>query len=221
MRFSKYRHVVPTRFSKYHQVAQALETPFVSIATSLKRLSVSTAMPLTLLLVLGNSLNQIQRTRRLVSCVLRNDIIPVVMGAHPDDYTAVLPPNSFIHVDHFASPKELATHLRTVAANRTLYNSFFAWRGHGQFINTRFWCRLCAMVHGTRHTRSYYSDLNRWFSGASVCQHAGRSGWATWRKQPRQLAFLPSTYTAHAAAGDDDDDDANNHAASNMTVGSE
>ena len=41
----------------------------------------------------------------------RNSVLPIVMGARKEEYEAVAPYNSFIHVDQFKSPKELATYL--------------------------------------------------------------------------------------------------------------
>ena len=71
----------------------------------------------------------------------RNDVVPVVMGAHPDDYRAVAPPSSYIHVDDFETPEHLAKFLLYVAKHDDLYNSYFRWRGTGEFVNTKFWCR--------------------------------------------------------------------------------
>ena len=34
--------------------------------------------------------------------------------------------------------------------NDTLYNSYFEWKGTGEMINTKFFCRLCALLHDPR-----------------------------------------------------------------------
>ena len=69
------------------------------------------------------------------------------MGAHPDDYRAVAPPHSYIHVDDFESPRHLADYLKLLDQNDTLYNEYFAWKGSGSFINTKFWCRfVCGAI---------------------------------------------------------------------------
>ena len=47
------------------------------------------------------------------------------MGARVEDYKAVAPKNSFLHVDNFASPKELAEHLKLLDQNSALYNRHF------------------------------------------------------------------------------------------------
>lgn len=69
------------------------------------------------------------------------------MGAHPQDYHAMCPENSYIHIEDFANPKELANYMNHLSKNPPAYNSYFLWKGTGTFLNTRFFCRLCAMVH--------------------------------------------------------------------------
>ena len=55
----------------------------------------------------------------------RNDVLPVVMGARPEDYAAVAPPGSYIHVDDFPSPRHLAEYLHTLDAEDDKYNEYF------------------------------------------------------------------------------------------------
>ena len=66
------------------------------------------------------------------------------MGAPRLDYEAVAPYKSFIHVADFDSPKELAKHLHHLDQSDKEYNSYFRWKGTGELIDTRFYCRLCA-----------------------------------------------------------------------------
>ncbi|PIO75220.1 fucosyl transferase, partial [Teladorsagia circumcincta] len=58
---------------------------------------------------------------------LRNDAIPIVMGAPKADYIKVAPPNSFIHVDDY-TPEQLSRYLLYLDRNRTAYNEYFAWK---------------------------------------------------------------------------------------------
>ncbi|ODM88821.1 Glycoprotein 3-alpha-L-fucosyltransferase A [Orchesella cincta] len=71
----------------------------------------------------------------------------IVLGAHPEDYKAICPENSYIHVEDFQNPEELANYMKQLADNHTAYNSYFRWKDTGQFINTNFFCRVCTMVH--------------------------------------------------------------------------
>lgn len=90
------------------------------------------------------------------------------MGAHPDDYEKVAPYKSYIHVDHYSSPKELAEYLHELDKNDTLYNSYFQWKGTGEFINTRLYCRLCAMLHSNRWTKTYDNFMD-WWNKPGIC----------------------------------------------------
>ena len=55
----------------------------------------------------------------------RHFIIPIVMGARPEDYQRAAPFNSFIHVDQFSGPKELAEFLLELDKNDEKYNEYF------------------------------------------------------------------------------------------------
>ncbi|KAL5006325.1 hypothetical protein ScPMuIL_015131 [Solemya velum] len=101
---------------------------------------------------------------------LQNDVIPIVMGAAPEDYKRASPPHSYIHVDDFESPKELAEYLHKLDKNDDLYNEYFLWKGTGSFVNTFFYCRLCAMVHEVpNNPPTIYHNLDRWWRGPGVC----------------------------------------------------
>lgn len=113
------------------------------------------------------------------------------MGAHPDDYRRAAPHKSYIHVDDFPSPKELAKYLHQLDVDDEAYNDYFRWKGTGEFINTHFFCRLCAMVHYADRSKPepsasignpleptrYYQDFNNWWRGPNVCTRR------SWRNQ--------------------------------------
>jgi glycoprotein 3-alpha-L-fucosyltransferase len=119
--------------------------------------------------------------KKHVYCYSRNDIIPVVMGARPEDYKRTAPPHSFIHVDDFESPKHLADYLHKLDKNDDLYNEYFLWKGTGTFINTLFWCRLCSMVNIGAQYPMWYNDINKWWRGPEVCIKPSGKPWASWR----------------------------------------
>jgi glycoprotein 3-alpha-L-fucosyltransferase len=92
------------------------------------------------------------------------------MGAPRADYEKHAPEHSFIHVDDFATPKELADYLHLLNSNDTLYNEYFEWKETGQFINTYFFCRLCSMLHEAPYSPPrYYDDFNEWWRGGTNC----------------------------------------------------
>lgn len=93
-------------------------------------------------------------------------LLPIVMGPRRQDYERLAPPNSFIHVNDFESPKDLANYLKQVASDDGLYLSYFQWKFVGQFVDTKFMCRVCAMLHQAHlksSGRRFYSDIQSWW----------------------------------------------------------
>jgi glycoprotein 3-alpha-L-fucosyltransferase len=92
-------------------------------------------------------------TEKLFRNALSGDIIPIVLGAHPVDYAYAAPPHSYIHVEDFPSPKELADYLELLDRNDSLYNSYFEWKWTGEVMSgfSDTLCRVCAML--------FYNDL--------------------------------------------------------------
>lgn len=86
---------------------------------------------------------------------LMYDWIPIVLGAHPEDYEYAGPPHSYIHVEDFGSPKALADYLLQLDQDEELYNSYFEWKGSGEIMSGHYdlFCRVCAFL--------YYSDFHR------------------------------------------------------------
>lgn len=80
-----------------------------------------------------------------------NNVVPIVMGAHPEDFKALAPFRSYLHVEDYDSPQELAVHMKFLMEHPLEYNKYFEWKGTGQFISSSFFCQICAMVH--------YADL--------------------------------------------------------------
>lgn len=110
-------------------------------------------------------------TEKFFVNALNRNVLPIVMGARPEDYESSAPYRSYIHVDEFASPKELAEYLHILDKNEELYNSYFKWKGTGEFINTYFWCRVCAALHDEEALKrpKWYQDVNEWWRGPGVC----------------------------------------------------
>ena len=103
----------------------------------------------------------------------RNDILPIAMGARLEDYERAAPKNSFLHVDNFTSPEDLAAYLHKLDQDDSLYNEYFQWKGTGEFIDTRFFCRLCAMLHANdifpyKPSGSWLKDT---WESPGVCKH--------------------------------------------------
>lgn len=117
---------------------------------------------------------------------LGNDVIPIVMGAAPEDYARAAPPKSYIHVDEFESPKELADYLHKLDKDDDLYNEYFRWKGTGGIGNTFFWCRICSMLHEAEsQPPKVYTDLEKWWRGTGVCISQ-----RSWRQAPRTSKYI-------------------------------
>lgn len=113
------------------------------------------------------------------------NIIPVVMGGSKDDYSRSAPPGSFIHVDDYRNPESLARYLHHLDSNDTAYNEYFAWKStprSGEFINTYFWCRLCALLHASpvhRKPTVSYASMAKWWAPKNICLR----GYNRWPQQ--------------------------------------
>jgi len=118
------------------------------------------------------------------------------MGAPKEDYSTVAPPGSFIHVDDFASPHDLADFLNQIADNSTLYSSYFLWRTQGSFIDTKFYCRVCALLHAAADTGhvTWYDDVEQWWRGGGICVESSADNYfASWR-HPYRKHWLESKW---------------------------
>lgn len=114
-------------------------------------------------------------TEKLFDHSLSRTILPIVMGAPRIDYEKYAPHRSFIHVDEFDSPAELAQYLHVLDKNDELYNSYFQWKGSGQIIadGGQFICELCAKLHDDRFMSipSWYENINHWWNEPGICSN--------------------------------------------------
>lgn len=111
------------------------------------------------------------------------------MGAAPEDYRRAAPHYSFIHVDEYTGPEQLANYLKELDEDDVAYNEYFRWKDKGTFINTYFWCRVCAMLHDTSHGVKVYGDIEEWWRGKDVC-----IGKDKWGQHPRTKQTISNYY---------------------------
>lgn len=64
-------------------------------------------------------------TEKFFHNAMKSFSLPVVWGARKEDYEAVSPPHSFIHIDDFTSTKELVEYLEYLDKNTTAYLEYF------------------------------------------------------------------------------------------------
>lgn len=84
--------------------------------------------------------------------ILNYDVIPIVYGdAH--EYEHIMPNNSYIDATKY-DPKELASLMKNLASNYSLYSSYFDWKGT-HFVDAHSWeeqfCKLCDKLHQDKH----------------------------------------------------------------------
>lgn len=93
-------------------------------------------------------------------------IIPIVRGLR-SNYKKFAPPNSYIQVESFVSPEQLAAHLKEISQNSTLFHQYHQWRllydaNYKFFTSNKEWmCDLCREVHTSpRKTVSIYEHFS-------------------------------------------------------------
>lgn len=104
--------------------------------------------------------------------------IPIVMGASKQDYQLLLPPNSYINVEDFARPVDLARYI--VYLNKTLdeYELYFEWKKyytilneHGYFQSDSYhYCRLCEGLNYNSKEPKVYHNLEQYWSTTDCLQ---------------------------------------------------
>ena len=83
--------------------------------------------------------------------------VPIVMGGA--DYEQIAPPNSYLDVRNFTSPRRLAEYLIYLDDHPSEYAKYHAWRRdfgvvyRGFDLGTPSFCRLCAALHDEDRVR--------------------------------------------------------------------
>ena len=70
------------------------------------------------------------------------------------------PPGSFIHIDEFEGPKQLAEYLKELDKDDQKYLSYFQWRNIGSLQRVKFFCRTCAMLNFNLVTKHKHPEVD-------------------------------------------------------------
>ena len=62
---------------------------------------------------------------RIIMDIFSHDVLPIAMGARLEDYEVAAPHKSFLHVDQFSGPRQLAKFLHKLDRDEDLYNEYF------------------------------------------------------------------------------------------------
>ncbi|KAM6310607.1 4-galactosyl-N-acetylglucosaminide 3-alpha-L-fucosyltransferase FUT6 [Podargus strigoides] len=118
-------------------------------------------------LAFENSVHEDYITEKLWRNALSSGTVPVVLGPPRKNYERFLPPDSFIHVDDFASAQELARYLRELSEDPERYRSFFQWRRWLKPVVAPGWaprvCRACQFLQLTEARYQVVPALSEWF----------------------------------------------------------
>lgn len=116
-------------------------------------------------LAFENSIAKDYITEKLWRNAYQSGAVPVVLGPPLSDYKAVAPPNSFIHIDEFASLKDLGKYLQQLAEDKKLYSEYFNWKKEWRVKLYTDWrerlCKICSHYKELPHQK-VYSDLEAW-----------------------------------------------------------
>lgn len=125
-------------------------------------------------LAFENSATKDYITEKLWRNAYQGGAVPVVLGPPLSDYKAVAPPNSFIHVDEFASVKDLGEHLKHLAEDKERYNDYFSWKRWWKVKLLTDWrerlCKVCSQFN-TLPQYKVYPDLQAWVNASDTWAH--------------------------------------------------
>ncbi|XP_062398620.1 alpha-(1,3)-fucosyltransferase 7-like isoform X1 [Sardina pilchardus] len=133
-----------------------------------KRISADSLLPTVsryyFYLSFENSIATDYITEKVWKNAFKGGAIPVVLGPSRKQYEAVLPKNSFIHVDDFSTVEELGIFMKALAADKERYASYFAWRLNYTVAGAGWverLCRICPII-SSLPTSKIYKDLHGW-----------------------------------------------------------
>ncbi|XP_042365881.1 alpha-(1,3)-fucosyltransferase 7 isoform X2 [Plectropomus leopardus] len=116
-------------------------------------------------LAFENSVAKDYITEKLWRNAYLGGAVPIVLGPPLDDYKAVAPPNSFIHVDEFASVEDLSKYLQQLAEDKKRYNEYFNWKHQWKVKLFTDWrerlCKICSQYNSLPQEK-VYADLEAW-----------------------------------------------------------
>lgn len=106
-------------------------------------------------------------TEKLWRNAFQSWAVPVVLGPSRANYELFVPSNSFIHIDDFSGPMQLARYLKFLDRNKRQYKKYFAWRKRYEVQETSFWdehcCRVCEVVRTAGQQHKTVQNLASWF----------------------------------------------------------
>ena len=114
-------------------------------------------------LAFENSLCKDYVTEKFFKIFKNVDTIPVLRGGA--DHKRLFPPNTFVDAADFASPADLAAHLKQLSRNRWRYTEMLKEKDKYRFEPTGKWfCKLCEKMHSASADRiQWYPNMRAWY----------------------------------------------------------
>ena len=103
-------------------------------------------------------------------------LVPIVLGAEANDYARIAPKQSYIHVDTYQTPKNLARYLHSLIEQPEEYLRYLQWREQSQIepISPSRWghllCPLCQMAYQAPRSPSTRLQFSSSFNPTVQCQ---------------------------------------------------
>ena len=119
--------------------------------------------------------------------------VPIVLGG--GNYARDLPPNSYIDIKDFNTPKDLANYLYILDKNNTMYNSYFHWKEHYEIKpnNILMGCFLCEYINKYWNQSRVYKNMGAFWSVENRCkapevfyEHVDKAAWA-WQSAAKNI----------------------------------
>lgn len=157
------------RVRYYHQLKKYLPIDvYGAQGLELKEDSVvATVSQYKFYLAFENSQHPDYITEKLWRNAFKSWAVPVVLGPPRSNYELFVPSDSFIHVEDFSDPMQLAGYLKFLDKNKSRYRRYFAWRKRYDVQVTSFWdehcCRVCKAVRTAGQQRKTIQNLASWF----------------------------------------------------------
>ena len=99
---------------------------------------------------------------------LEQEVVPILLGGV--DYEKYLPKHSYINIKDFSSPQKLATYLKLLDKNDTLYNEYFHWKKeyicHSSIPGMIMECDICRHANENIDKIEIAPNIAEFWSGA-------------------------------------------------------
>lgn len=106
--------------------------------------------------------------------------IPIIMGPTKKNCKKLLPPNSYLHIEEYVRPRDVAKHLEYL--NKTwdenLFN-FHQWRRHFKIVNEHgyfgsksvHYCRICEALNYNKLETGFNEDIEYFLNVEENCRN--------------------------------------------------